>query len=272
MPAGSPYYNIQTSYYDGSGNYMSNAIKLAGSTSVGYPHGTTPSVADVWSVVSDAITAGTFPVDESGVFFVLTSADVKQTPGFCSQYCGWHAFNYYGDATIKYGFVGDASTACPFSCISQTGVSPNGNVAADGMVSILAHEVMEAGTDPTEDAWYGSSVSDESGDQCVWSYGTTFRTANGAMANVRLAGRSYLVQQQLVNGNAPYCALSYVSPPTASASRSWSHTASASRSLTATATATRSWTPSLSPSATLSPSTPIRPDNDIFVRCGATVG
>jgi hypothetical protein len=86
----SPYFNINTTYYDGASNHASNSVYLGGSTGDNYSQGTALSDAAVQTIVSDAIQYGRLPKDTNAVYFVLTSADVNETSGFCTQYCGWH--------------------------------------------------------------------------------------------------------------------------------------------------------------------------------------
>jgi len=141
------------------------------------------------------------------VYFVLTSQDVTASSGFCTQYCGWHTHGTIAGSNIKYSFVGNPDR-CPASCAAQTNVSPNGNVGADGMASIIAHELEEAATDPDLNAWYDNRGY-ENADKCAWTFGTTYTTSNGAAANVRLGTRDYLIQRNWVNASGGYCATSY---------------------------------------------------------------
>jgi hypothetical protein len=104
---GSSYYNINTTYYDGSSRHVANSVYYAGATTDDYSHGTALSDAQIKSVVSDAITSGRVPKDTNGVYFVLTSSDVNATSGFCTQYCGWHTHGTVGTSDIKYAFVGN---------------------------------------------------------------------------------------------------------------------------------------------------------------------
>src|SRR5690348_10772291 len=87
---GSPYYHINTTYYNGAGTHVANAIAFLGQTTDNYSQGTALGDAQVQAVVSSALSAGRLPTDPNGVYFVLTSADVTETSGFCAQYCGWH--------------------------------------------------------------------------------------------------------------------------------------------------------------------------------------
>jgi hypothetical protein len=203
---GSPYFNINTTYYNGSGTHVTNAVRYAGSTTDNYSQGTALSDNGVAAVVSSALTSGRLPIDSNGVYFVLTSADVNETSGFCTQYCGWHTYGTLGSSNIKFAFIGNPAR-CPSACSAQS-TSPNGNLGADAMASIIAHELEEAVTDPNLNAWYDSR-GEENADKCAWTFGTTFTTSNGSKANMTLGGLNYLIQQNWVNVSGGGCALKY---------------------------------------------------------------
>lgn len=203
---GSPYFNINTTYYDGSGAKVSNSVTLAGQTTDSYSRGATNlSDADILAIVTSAISSGRLPSDTDGVYFVLTSVDVQKS-GFLTQYCGWHTNASIGGADIKYSFVGDAGTNS--ACLAQTTSSPNGNVGADGMVSVIAHELEEAATDPDLNAWYDRRGY-ENADKCAWTFGTESTASNGSKYNVTLGGSQYLIQRNWVNAGGGYCSMSY---------------------------------------------------------------
>jgi hypothetical protein len=202
---GSPYFNINTTYYNGSNQHVSNAVHFGGSTTDSYSAGTSLSDSQIQSVVSSAITSNRLPKDTNALYFVLTSSDVTASSGFCTQYCGWHTHGTIGGSDIKYSFVGNPDR-CPSACEDQT-VGPNGNAGADGMASIMAHELEETVTDPDLNAWYDRQGA-ENADKCAWTFGTTY-TANGAMANMALGTRNYLIQRNWVNAGSGGCALSY---------------------------------------------------------------
>lgn len=203
---GSPYYAINTTYYNINKNYVTNAVQYMGAATDNYSQGTALSDASIKTIVANQISSGALPRDSNAVYFVLTSADVNETSGFCTQYCGWHTHGSIAGADIKYSFVGNPDR-CPSACADQT-TSPNGNAGADGMASIIAHELEEAVTDPDLNAWYDSQGK-ENADKCAWKFGTTYTTANGAKANMKLGGMDYLIQQNWVNANGGSCALSY---------------------------------------------------------------
>jgi len=202
---GSPYFNTTTTYYDGSNNHVLNAVVFSGSTLDNYSHGSSLSDSAIQAVVSDAINSNALPKDTNGVYFVLTSSDVTASSGFCTQYCGWHTHGTIAGSDIKYSFVGNPDR-CPSACEAQT-VGPNGNAGADGMASIIAHELEEATTDPDLNAWYDTR-GQENADKCAWTFGTTY-SSNGALANMRLGSRDYLIQRNWVNASGGYCSLTY---------------------------------------------------------------
>src|SRR6185369_231151 len=108
------------------------------STTDNYSLGTALSDANIQTIVSSAISSGRLPLNSNGVYFVLTSADVNETSGFCTQYCGWHTHGTISGTDIKYSFVG-GSARCASACEWQV-TGPNGGGSGDGMASIIAHE------------------------------------------------------------------------------------------------------------------------------------
>ena len=206
---GSPYFNINTTYGDTTGN-VANAVSYAGSTSDAGSLGTSLSDNGIWTIVTNSINSGQLPLDANGVYFVLTAPGVKETSGFLTQYCGWHTYGTIGSTNVKFSFVGDAQGPSLGACAAQS-VSPNGDPGADAMASVLAHELEESVTDPLLNAWYDSTGA-ENADKCAWTFGTTY-SANGAAANMALGGLNYLIQQNWLNAGGGKCVLSYSSTP-----------------------------------------------------------
>lgn len=204
--APSPYFNINTTYYNGAGVHVTNKVNYITSTTDAYSQGAVLSDAGVQAVVANAINSGRLPADTNGVYFVLTSADVGESSGFCTQYCGWHTHGTINGNDIKYSFVGNPDR-CPSACEAQT-TSPNNNAGADGMASIISHELEEAVTDPDLNAWY-DNTGNENADKCAWTFGTTSTAANGSKYNVVLGGLQYLIQRNWVNASGGYCSMTY---------------------------------------------------------------
>jgi hypothetical protein len=203
---GSPYFNINTTYYNGSNTHVSNSVFYVTSTTDNYSRGTSLSDSAIQGVVSDALVSGRLPYDTNALYFVLTSADVTASSGFCTQYCGWHTRGTINGHDIKYSFVGNPDR-CPSACEAQT-IGPNSNAGADGMASIIAHELEETVTDPDLNAWYDSRGA-ENADKCAWTFGTTHTATNGSKYNITLGAQNYLIQQNWVNASGGFCALSY---------------------------------------------------------------
>lgn len=205
---GSPYFNINTTYGDTVAN-VENSVQYVSSASDSGSLGTKLTDNDIWTIATNAISSGALPLDNRGVYFVLTAPGVAETSGFLTQYCGWHSYGTYGSTNVKVAFVGDPAGPNEANCAAQTGSSPNGDPAADAMASIIAHELEESVTDPLLNAWYDSS-GEENADKCAWTYGNVY-AVNSAYANMQLGARNYLIQQDWLNANGGVCALSYVS-------------------------------------------------------------
>ncbi|KAI8576268.1 hypothetical protein K450DRAFT_257482 [Umbelopsis ramanniana AG] len=203
----STWWNIEKTYHDNSGNYVTGPVTLGTAYADNYSQGKSLSDNSIETIVSHAISAGGLPVDANGIYAVLTAGDVSETSGFCSQYCGWHTDGTISGKDLKYLFAGLA-TACPSGCIAPNNqkTSPNGDVAVDGMISVLAHEIVEAASDPDLNAWYDAS-GQENADKCAWTFGTTKTASNGAAYNVVVGGKDYLIQQNW-NAATQACALS----------------------------------------------------------------
>ncbi len=160
--------------------------------------------AQVSDVVDQALSTKKMMTDANGVYFVLTASNVS-VADFPTVLCAYHWFYDNGKAIIKYAFIGDASVHLD-SCSAQPVNSPNGNAAADAMVSVIAHEFVEVVSDPEGLTWF-DQVGLENADKCAWTYGKASKTANGSFANMTLNDRQYLIQQN-VAANTNTCVLS----------------------------------------------------------------
>jgi Phosphate-induced protein 1 conserved region len=143
--------------------------------------------------------------DPNAIYLVLSSSDIDETSGFLTQYCGWHTYSTVSGVAMKYGFIGNPSRNLA-ACAAQT-VSPNGNAGVDAMISVIAHELAEATTDPKLNAWYNKN-GDENADMCAWTFGSALTTeSNTSFSNVRLpkqggGTRPYLLQRALAVSNS----------------------------------------------------------------------
>jgi hypothetical protein len=193
---GSPYFNLNTTYSAG-GYTVTGSVNFGGETTDTGSQGTRLTDTKVFSVVTNAINTGKLPYDANGVYFVVSSSNVSESSGFCSTYCGWHtAGNNTNGARIRYSFVGNANR-CLSACAAQT-TSPNSNAGVDGSISVMAHELEEATTDPDPFSGWVDSNNSENGDKCAWTFGHfQYQVANGSWANIHLGTRDYLIQRDL---------------------------------------------------------------------------
>jgi hypothetical protein len=75
-------------------------------------------------------------------------------------------------------------------------------------VNVIGHETEETTTDMFGTAWYDRR-GNENADKCAWTFGTTYRTGNGGVANMNLGGKDFLVQRNWVNSGGGGCYLSW---------------------------------------------------------------
>jgi Phosphate-induced protein 1 conserved region len=227
----SPYFNINTTYFDidtavgwagekgpvGTKDFVLNKVNFRGSAVDNYSLGGSLSDLDVAIIIGNHMGVD-LPIDENGVYFVLTSADVKQAE-FGINFCAWHTSatgfgGLIGNKGIKIAWAGDPTTQWPAQCQVQD-PSPNKNPGADSIASFIAHELGESVTDPDLNAWYDIN-GNENGDLCVWTFGQGGFSLtglpvlpNGSSYNMRLGKDQYLIQRNWVNAKGGFCALQW---------------------------------------------------------------
>lgn len=159
---------------------VSGAVTLKKTVVDLYSRGKKLSGNDLPELIQENIDSGEFPEDTSAVYFVLTAGDVYESirpefgkASFCSDYCGYHVSWVLNSGNrIFYSQVGNP-TRCLYGCAPtmNSRISPNGDVGVDGMMSAIAHELVEAVSDPISDddslrAWQ-DAVGYENGDKCA---------------------------------------------------------------------------------------------------------
>ena len=200
----SPYFAINSTYPDQAGRRPVDSIRVAGEYVDHYSVGHRKITDDqVDTIVSSALQNHRLPTDPDGIYLVITSKDVEKL-GFLTQYCGWHSYDTIASSSIKFAFIGDPSGPDLRNCAPQTS-SPNKDVAADAMVSVIAHEIDETVTDPELDGWFAAG-GEENGDRCAWQFGPTY-AAGKARANMHLGDRDYYVQTNWLNADHGGCVL-----------------------------------------------------------------
>lgn len=202
---GSPYFNINTTYFDGTGTAVVNSVAYTGfwaANSNAPASGAKVSDAQVQAQVVAGFISGAITFDNSTLYVVFSGPGVNLGGGFGSQYCAYHGHFTSNGRDVKYAvmpydadFVG--------GCTALSG-SPNNDFAADAEVNTLAHETEETTTDEDLNAWYDRR-GDENADKCAWTFGTTYTTSNGSTANMKLGANDYLIQQNWVNSGNGGC-------------------------------------------------------------------
>ena len=207
----SPYFRINTGYPDSSGEAPNGALIYAGSVDDTYSHGIELNPVSLKNIVSEAVLAGWFPLDTTGIYLVLSSSDVSGTDaGFCVPKAPPH----HGIATVvgaglKYAYVGNPMRCPSIAAANHSSQpTPNSNLAADAMASTIAAVLSTTLTNPLGNGWFDRNGL-ENATKCRDSFGQTYLTENGARANMRLGLRDYLLQQIWVNHQRKgFCGLS----------------------------------------------------------------
>lgn len=202
---GSPYFNINSTYFDGFGTHVTNSVVYAGfwAVSTNAPtSGQTVSDAQVQALIASGLTSGALTFDNSTLYAVFSGPGVNLGGGFGTQYCAYHGRFTSNGHDVKYAVM-PRDYDFPSACSALSG-SPNHDFAADAEVNTLAHETEETTTDEDLNAWFDRS-GEENADKCAWTFGQTYTTSNGSVANMNLGGKDYLVQQNWVNSGHGGC-------------------------------------------------------------------
>jgi hypothetical protein len=212
---GSPYFNINTTYTNGSGTHIANSVSYTQywANGTNAPSGTTSiSDAQMIAMLQSGFNSGALTYDASTVYAIFTNGKVNLGGGFGTQYCAYHTHGTVTvngvSKTVLYAAM-PYNYAYPSACTS--GYAPaNGSAdpGADYEVNTLAHEIEETTTDMMGTAWFDNRGY-ENADKCAWTWGTTYTTAAGGRANMQIGGRDFLVQQNWINAGSGGCRLSY---------------------------------------------------------------
>jgi hypothetical protein len=212
---GSPYWNILTTYYDGSGNHVNNSLAYTqfwANSTYNVPSGPTRvSDAQMLSMLQYAFNNGKLTYDAGTLYAIFTAGTVNLGGGFGTQYCAYHSDGFVTVGGVsKHVLYAAMPYAWAHSSACSAGYAPaNGDAAADAEVNPLTAQIAKGVVNPYGTSWYDSSTGQDPIDRCAWTFTPTFTTANGGVANITLGTKSFLVQRLWVNVGAGYCALSY---------------------------------------------------------------
>ncbi|HMA03896.1 MAG TPA: hypothetical protein VKP02_16130 [Gemmatimonadaceae bacterium] len=207
---GSPYFNINTTYYDGTGARVLNQVGYTGYWTTGADvagPSSSPTDADMVNLIARGISLNRITYDPNTVYAIFTGSRVNLGGGFGSQYCAYHTHGTTSSGVVLYAAM-PHNQDYPSGCTSAL-ASPNADVAANSEVNTLAHEIEETTTDKLGTAWYDRRGY-ENADKCAWTWGTTHTASNGGVYNMQLAdGKFYLIQRNWVNSGSGGCAISF---------------------------------------------------------------
>ncbi len=144
------------------------------------------------------------PANQRGLnnlWFVFLPPNVDEciTPGVCgtTAFAAYHSAMNLAHGLTIYGVVIDPliEVAVP------PGQDPQGNPDAEAAIDSVAHETVEAMTDPTGTGWLDSNGF-EVADKCEYpTYGSPVGFQNGSPYNQTINGDNYLIQEMWSNDN-----------------------------------------------------------------------
>ena len=209
-------YSIDTEYYDvvhGVKSYVTYHYK-AGSPIVdtdAYPaNGCTPATgytacitdAQIRTELQKVLSRAALPTTLADFYpmFFAENVETQDRDGTnsVSAFCGYHRAFAAASGEIVYANLPYEATGC------DGGQAPNGDLAADGAVSTLSHELNEAVTDPTDKIAWNDSTGHEIGDICADAYGPALGSTSSSSPstteyNQLIDGGKYYMQEEFSN-------------------------------------------------------------------------
>ena len=169
---GSSYLGIAGQYMRGSGVSTAYAGSFSDTSA---PPRNAPKTSDIAAEVCKLY--GT--PDPNGIYIVFTS----NAPHI--SYCAWHSWATCNGVTFQVAYIPNQALLPGCSPYTVSNLGCNG--LSDGTVASadsVAHEFMEAVTDPHLNAWYDQNGA-EIGDKCNFNYQACVTLKNGGMWQIQ---------------------------------------------------------------------------------------
>lgn len=197
---GTQYFNINTTYYDGSNTHVNNVVTYTQYWADNVnPVPQSPSDTDIQNEIEAGFTSGNLTYEPNTLYEVYTGPGINPGGGFGTRYCAYHGWWTDGQGrNVKFAAEPHAYDFPP-ACSALQG-SNNNDAAADAEVNLVAHETEETTTDENLNAWY-DLIGNENADKCAWQFGTTFPGTNGAQANAAIGAKDFLIQMNWVDAS-----------------------------------------------------------------------
>lgn len=170
--------------------------------------------AQLRTEIQNVLSADNLPTGLGDIYLLYTPPGIDSctdsSASDCSNsnapngFCGYHDYVATSDSWILYANLPYPTTGC------DTGESPQGDRAADDIVSTTTHEQNETITDPLGTAWWvdsGADAGDEEADICNFDFGTGYGP-DPVEQNQTIDGDPYYVQLLWSNVDSD-CAPSY---------------------------------------------------------------
>jgi hypothetical protein len=165
---GSSYLAIANQYMRGAATNSTFITSLVDSSA---PPGHSPSTGIIVDEVAKVLAANGMAADPDGIYFVFTSNFPH------ANFCAWHSDGTISGTTVQIAYM--PNTAGVAGC--DPGNLFNANSYSEGTRSIadsVAHEFMEATTDPVPLSGWADKNGQEIGDKCNFVYGSVVKLAN----------------------------------------------------------------------------------------------
>jgi hypothetical protein len=176
----SAYLGVANQYMRGTGTASSTYV----STGEKYLSSAPPAHAPRASDLGAQVCALYGTPDPEGIYFFFTS----NYPSI--NYCAWHDKATCNGVTFQVAYMPNMDGVAGCSPFKIENLDCNTySAATQSLLDGMAHEFMEATTDPHIDAWYDKS-GQEIGDKCNFVYGTCTPLSNGT---------SWQIQQEWSN-------------------------------------------------------------------------